>query len=350
MKKLFMLIAAACTGFLGLQAQDVQIATLQTGENTSLFYGVDAFKQAMEAAEHGSTITLSSGTFNSADITKAVRIYGAGYEVDSLLTETEQGSGVRKYPTRLYGEFAIAVDSVGGLPSEGFYMEGIYTNHNIAVANLDGATFSKCSIQSKITFTTSKDVFWTQCRIRRVDGGLARNMTFTNCIIFALGVCDGNSNMYVSHCTLLGVAQHVFATIEQSVIVATCWDTFSGGSMALDPKNTLRHNLVKKPGSEIEGCIGIETNWYETLDYSDIFKNPEIEWNYYDDDETYELSDAAKAKYIGPDGTEVGAYGGDTPLNSTPTIPYVVKKDIATKTVDGKLKVNITVAVSEEAL
>ena len=65
----------------GAKAHNVLLATLQKGETTQYFYGSDAFKEAMEAAENGNTITLGAGTYNATDITKAVYIYGNGYEM-----------------------------------------------------------------------------------------------------------------------------------------------------------------------------------------------------------------------------------------------------------------------------
>lgn len=65
----------------------------------------------------------------------------------------------------------------------------------------------------------------------------------------------------------------------------------------------------------------------------------------YSDTDSYELTDASKADYIGTDGKPIGLYGGDYPYNTIPSVPYVVKKEIATKSENGKLKVSIKVAV-----
>ena len=64
MKKLFISLILALISIADIKAQDVQLATLQKGEDTQIFYGSNAFKEAMAAAEHGNTITLSPGTFN----------------------------------------------------------------------------------------------------------------------------------------------------------------------------------------------------------------------------------------------------------------------------------------------
>lgn len=64
----------------------------------------------------------------------------------------------------------------------------------------------------------------------------------------------------------------------------------------------------------------------------------------------YELIDEAKAAYIGTDGKEIGIYGGISPFSPILTIPRIVKKDIATETVDGRLKVNIKVETGDNSL
>ena len=55
-----------------------QLATLNHNGTTTAYYGMNALQQAHSAAVNGDIITLSSGIFNSVDITKAVTIRGAG--------------------------------------------------------------------------------------------------------------------------------------------------------------------------------------------------------------------------------------------------------------------------------
>lgn len=66
------------------------------------------------------------------------------------------------------------------------------------------------------------------------------------------------------------------------------------------------------------------------------------------DSETFELTDAAKAQYLGADGTEVGIYGGNLPFDPTPSNPQITKCNVAAKsTADGKLSVDIEVNAAE---
>ena len=68
----------------------------------------------------------------------------------------------------------------------------------------------------------------------------------------------------------------------------------------------------------------------------------------YTDEETFELTDEAKAKFLGSDGTEVGIHGGSLPFDPTPTNPQITKCNVASKsTADGKLSVDIEVSATE---
>ena len=68
----------------------------------------------------------------------------------------------------------------------------------------------------------------------------------------------------------------------------------------------------------------------------------------YNDNETFELTDAAKTQYLGSDRTEVGIYGGSLPFDPTPTNPQITKCNVASKsTADGKLSVDIEVSAAE---
>ena len=81
-KKFFVAAMFVTISVASVCAQDVQLATLQQGEDLKVFYGADALKNALDAASTGDLITLSAGTFNDVTITKAVTIQGAGYVTD----------------------------------------------------------------------------------------------------------------------------------------------------------------------------------------------------------------------------------------------------------------------------
>ena len=99
MKKLLSFLFAlvcAMTSF----AQTSLMATLNHEGTISTFYGTTALQQAHAAAVSGDVITLSSGTFLSTDITKAVTIRGAGMEIIKAYDIVSE-------PTVLGGDFYI---------------------------------------------------------------------------------------------------------------------------------------------------------------------------------------------------------------------------------------------------
>lgn len=62
----------------------------------------------------------------------------------------------------------------------------------------------------------------------------------------------------------------------------------------------------------------------------------------------FELTDEAKAKYLGTDGKEIGLYGGQYPYDFTPNYPRITKLNVAKQTTaDNKLSVDIEVSAAE---
>ena len=100
MKKIFLslLLLLASTG--AIIAQSSMLATLSHEGEITVFYGSDALKDAHAVAQHGDAITLSSGSFNAVDITKAITLRGAGMAIDTLKNT---------YPTIINGSFNIMV-------------------------------------------------------------------------------------------------------------------------------------------------------------------------------------------------------------------------------------------------
>ena len=107
----------------------------------------------------------------------------------------------------------------------------------------------------------------------------------------------------------------------------------------------------------IENCLGVNASGYNMFkniypankygvvkeaDIATIFKTFR---GTYSDTETFELTDEAKAQYLGTDGTEVGIYGGSLPFTTESSLPKIKKFNVASKsTEDGKLKVEIEVS------
>lgn len=359
MKKVFfsLVMIFAATG--GVKAQEVPIVTLQKGETTQLFYGADAYKEAMAAAENGNTIILGPSTFNATDITKAVSIYGNGYVMHS--SEATEKEGNIAYATRINGDFTIALDSVNGQPAEGLYIEGIYSNNRVWVKkHLASASFIKCRFQNFALWksqynndmTTSKDVQFNHCRFAAwFEPGESQNMSISNCIVNALGRNRDTSTINIQNCIIFTVLNNLRATLKNNIIYRSIHGDYdfeysSGSFNPLHPACSVYNNVFCTEGDFLSNVITKDNNWLN-VEYNTLL-NKDIQ--IYSDDEMYELTNEAQTAYLGTDGTQVGIYGNVSPFNTTLTIPHIISKKIAPKTENGKLKVNIKVEIGDNTL
>ena len=127
MKKLLLSVVAmliASTSF----AQNTVVASLSHGTEATMFYGVGALQQAVAEAASGDIISLSSGTFNASNITKAITLRGVGIDNDN--------------PTYIEGGFNINVTEEG---SNRFTMEGIRCKGEVKLGgSFSNPYFVKC--------------------------------------------------------------------------------------------------------------------------------------------------------------------------------------------------------------
>lgn len=355
MKKVFFSMVLAFMALMNVNAQDVQLATLQKTDGTQVFYGADAFKEAMEAAENGNTISLGAGAYNAANITKAVTIYGSGYEIAT--SETEQ-----KYSTRLVGDFYIALDSVDNQPVKGLYLEGIYSNNRIMVKkHLEGASFVKCRFDTfdfwkdDSNMMTSKDIQFLHCRFSQwFEPGESLNLSMNNCVIWWLGRNKDTSTIIISNsliahtiCAFRGILKNsVIGDIDIEGDVNNVHRKYGNNTGAVNSNSSIYNCVFCSEYALNE--VKTQTGCIVGVNFGDLFGGTG-NMQYYHDGHTYELTDEAKTTYLGTDGKEIGLYGGANPFSPILTIPRVVKKDIAAQTADGKLKVNIKVETGDSS-
>ena len=132
MKKFFLSLVALIVSATAMFAQSSMLATLSHEGNISTFYGATALRDAHNAAAHGDIITLSSGTFVSVNITKAITLRGAGCEINTEL---------QIEPTVITGDFTIKIPND---VTQRLTIEGIYHNDFLYYQNnLKNATFIK---------------------------------------------------------------------------------------------------------------------------------------------------------------------------------------------------------------
>lgn len=331
MKKLFLSLVAALLAATATFAQSSLLATLSHNGAITTYYGASALRDAYAKAVVGDIITLSSGTFTAVDIKKAITLRGAGTGVDNL-TQAE--------PTIIQGDFTIQTDK-----PKLTTIEGIYSNNTVTFYN-SNITFLKSRfkiIQSYYSSDDSSILSFIHCRITELLRIPSYCYTSVSCvnsiIIFPENKDYGTSNFEFNNCIVYRgkwAGQDLYrATFKNSILIVTT-------AVAMESSNLFNNTL----GLYTDGTANIFSNSTNSTNtqvkgFSTVFKTFTSS---YSDSETFELTDAAKAKYLGKDGTQVGIYGGNMPFDGTPTNPQITKCNVAAKTTaDGKLSVDIEV-------
>lgn len=297
-------------------AQQVLVATLTHDGETTMFYGVDAFAKAHEAAENGDIINLSPGNFDPTTITKAVTIRGTGIDE----------------PNHTFIGFCHVA-----IPETEEYL------------NIEGCEFIQLRINSPL-----KNARFFKSIIRVFDtyyyGKSINNCTFTNCKIAEYMDLYSNSSVAFFNCFI-----NNYSTIDISsttkilncVVHSDYGSTFTAdiaNSIIIDKGNNYLNSAV------LANCAVILVNKDDAFSSAASAQNCKIAtFDIFKDSDFFnDLTDEAKAQYLGLDGTPVGMYGGSYPFNTTPSYPRITKFVVDGKVNDeGKLNVDIEIANPE---
>ena len=309
------------------------MATLNHEGTISTFYGTVALRQAHAAAVSGDVITLSSGTFLSTDISKAVTIRGAGMDVTKV-------NDIVNEPTILSGDFKIKIpaEDTGRLT-----LEGIYHNSNLYFYEglVKNALFLKSrfkTISSYTSYTSAKvqDLTVLNCRISdRISVGSNNSAQLLNSVLEVFN----EGYMSFSHCIILNAWNMDFNGNEYK----NCIICATNKSANIPVSSSAYNNLFLADNSEILKNVPNQTNII-------VSKNDE-RFAYlkgYNDSKDYKLTDQNRDVLKATDGGEIGIYGGSLPYSAIPTNPQITKFNVASKTTaDGKLSVDIEVKSGE---
>lgn len=328
MKKLLLSLVAVMVAATATYAQSSLVATLSHKGEISVFHGANSLKQAMENAEHGDIITLASGRYDAANITKAITLRGAGMEGDAV-------TGI--LGTQIIGNFEINIseDDSGHLT-----IEGIKHGNTITLkGNLNNTIFQKswfssisqqdcivnsltlihCRIDNNIKLPLNTNANYISCIVGS-PSNVGGYMEFTNCIINGQ-VSDINNSVF-TNCLFCSVPGAWWSSMNATNMVTYCASTAG---------NVFNYNKLTNI------IIEVDPNRY-VADFNTLFKP----------DSFYEMTDEAKSKYVGQDGKEMGIYGGNLPWESRILSPQITKCNVAAKTTaDGKLSVDIEVKAAE---
>ncbi len=317
----------------GLFAQTSMVATLSHGDSIAMYYGNYALRDALNAAESGDVISLSGGSFAAVNINKAVSIRGAGFDVS--------------LPTFINGDFKVSIPdneekrlSIEGIRSTATitFEGGQGCSSYIQKCHLYAVRFVRTSISANITNCNITYYIDTQyspsCNVQLLNSfvnGLPGNndeskFACVNCIFNVGNSRDsppkGIKNGQFLNCIFFSPGEFG-STLQTSSIALNC--------VSINAKNIFAAN---------EANLGNHFSSFEEL-FKD-FTGGNFE------NQKFELTDEAKAKFLGTDSTEVGWYGGAFPYTSIPSYPRITKMNVANKsTADGKLSVEIEVSAAK---
>lgn len=349
MKKYFVTLFLSVFCFVvQVSAQSSVIATLFHDGDIKTFYGTGALRSAHAAAVHGDVITLSSGSFTATDITKAVTLRGAGMEYDSI-SVTE--------PTIISGDFSIQIASDSTLQNNNLVMEGIYHNASGSITvkgSLENPQFVKCRLY-EISCSNASYIYYANfinCVIaNQVFFYSSGSATFVNCYVNDLYQYNSGSSHEFQNCVVIDSKfSNVSNAVFRNCFLYATTSTSSSSSLNKLPSTSPAYNCVALSATSSTNIFANQSNTTNTQvsSFSDVFKT----WtgsslaNF--KTERLELTDAAKTKYLGSDGTQIGIYGGSIPFDPRPSNPQITKLNVASKsTADGKLSVDIEVKAAE---
>lgn len=345
---LFTVIIFILSGNRASAQTELQSATLQQGDKTSIYYGKDAFISAFNAVT-GVTdvITLSSGTFNSPTFNKACTVYGAGCETDESkgIYSTNVGEITIQHGTEVNSE-GETVNKTGDL--DGIHIEGIAFTGTVSVGKtgkpvtLKNLTLKRCKFEGLYTWYGSwclSDVNIINCIIVEcIYTEETNNIAIYNSIINRIDGDSYDNKLLIKNCILFSrTGRECIATYKDNIILSPDYNSHDSYLASFFEKNIFRSgNALNYVNSSNK-----KNNW---LGKNDIAIFGEEIGNEYDPSKTYAIKAEAAGTYIGTDGTPVGIYGGLYPFTKTPSNPQIISKEIDVKsTLDGKLKVSIKV-------
>lgn len=376
MKRSFLLLVLALS-FSALFAQQTTVALLNHEGTISTFYGTEALVQAHKAAVHGDVITLSGGAFAApSSWVKAVTLRGAGcYE----------GADNSREVTYINTSFKLAIpdDVQTALTIEGISFKSTCT-FSTSVKN---TTFLKSSFEEEVYSVRGNANFYNcilakslglysdvstnlnffNCYVSDPDYNQYYNLNgahaiFTNCVLHFSSTNYSQNNIspyrfgYVKYYNCIFIGNIKSTSIEPSefnIPVAStannCLSCYCVYTPAVDTDTETKdavydYNIFDNMGSAQNYYLEEGKPINETI--SSVFKTYNGT-NNFSFNELYELTDEAKAMYIGADGTQVGLYGG-IGFDLVPSILQITKCEVAPRsTTDGKLSVKIEVGIPE---
>lgn len=328
MKKILFLLAMVCAmcTYAQTEQSDIISATLQHGNETTVFYGQNSLVRAVNAAaDAGDVIRLSAGYFDGVSIRKQLSVYGVGFEGDAE-------AGLARTRT---GGINISQD---GEKTNGCYLEGLHIDGTLEVSGAltKNITIVKCRAGSIYLSANTEDVTIRQCVSNEVytrykysswsgyygTDGYAKNLQVLNSITGGINYFvtteDIPSTVYVDHSIISGC--YGAYVLTNSVVNAN----------SIGEGATARGCVF--PGSLDESKYTTEGNFYKRA-MSTVFTDGVNNSAYEVDGVPRDL--VVADDLVGIDGQSIGVHGGNYKFNKIPNVPRILSFS-ATPSDDGK--------------
>ena len=310
-------------------------ATLQQGDQMTPFYGVDAFKEAYQAADSGAVITLSIGTFNVIDtINKSLTIIGA--------SAMQSNNQYNTYLTSL----TIAADNV--------------TIEGVKIGTVHLGNIKDCYIKRSFISDLQASLDHTNTIVEQSyvvsEYAIARGINYCICNSFIGGFCARNTSKNMAY-------------------IINCFITNFNASDKYQPYAIYRKNIIqfiRQSGSSYYNK-DYRINLYSPSEYYDnAFLTIQFyysgSYHYHSYSETSGLVFVDNYNYMSVDGATEGTPSTRVPNYTTylakdktyrgpaggigvsdyPAIPRIVNKTIDSNTdSEGKLNISITVKAEQ---
>lgn len=349
MKKnlLFMLLLAAG---LAAKAQTTLVATLidSNGGYANTYYGANALVEAYNDADHGFTIVLSPGQFNSAfTLSKLITIRGAG--MCSVPEKNVQ-------PTILNGTitFGTSWELMANFPDSKITMEGICTRDEVNFANntgLKNAQFTKCVFGKFYKDGAAQyrwdNVSFVDCyMLGQIFMPNNSNVAFYNCVLKDIFCLRDGATVHVENSIIYNSSNGYWGTAVRQGLARNSFFVHPDGSDRFPPKAFVCDHCYSTTPNFFSNQEST-TNTVVNRDITAIFKYFDgTDWK--DTYDYYELTDWAKSNMTCGDGSQMSIYGGTAaPFSPITSAPQITRFSAPESTSNGILHVNIEVEMPQ---
>lgn len=317
-KKIILFLALFFSiGKLSAQSAYATFAALQHDGKLTSFTGIDALKEAVEAAEDGDVITLSSGVFNGeCTITKAITLRGAG------MTGPDA--------TRLTGPGRLDV-SITGAEDKTLVIEGIDTGIygitcNLNVKSLGQLIVRKCFVAEFFQIQGVDNIIISNCKIRELSVNGWSSLNCYNSVVCCSGF-GGYVSAVFKNCF---VSAGPMSTYEDCICynMTTYWAGCSATNTiyALQPSEEVSTSPLHKNVSYVNSLTSI-FDWNQDYSFFD--------WDFMRSFDYKTKSDVAPS---------IGIYAGQFPFSPKLDLPTIKSINVSTQTdADGKLGIDVEI-------